>query len=110
MLKSEAPGVYFHVDGVQAFGKLDVNLENMDLYTLSGHKIGGPKGIGILMVKDHVDIAPIQYGGKQESGLRPGTVNVPGVTAITEAMIVTISKQASSIEKLKSFKMNFVII
>lgn len=104
MLKSEAPGVYFHVDGVQAFGKLDVNLANMDLYTLSGHKIGGPKGIGILMVKDHVDIAPIQYGGKQESGLRPGTVNVPGVTAITEAMIVTISKQPSSIAKLKKFQ------
>lgn len=104
ILKTEAPQAYFHVDGVQAFGKVEVDLSHIDMYTLSGHKIGAPKGIGILVVKNHVDLAPIQYGGKQEGRLRPGTINVPGVAALAEAMMITDSERAANIKRLKSLQ------
>lgn len=87
--------IYFHVDGVQAVGKLPLNLEFIDLYTISGHKIGAPKGIGALVVKEHVPISPILFGGNQENGIRPGTTNVPGVLSLTEALKISITKQGN---------------
>jgi len=71
----------FHVDAIQAFGKVELipNLKGVDLFSVSGHKIHGPKGIGALFIRDKVRIAPIVQGGGQEKGIRSGTENLPGI-------------------------------
>lgn len=69
----------FHIDACQSFGKLPLNAASADAITLSAHKCYGPKGIGALYIREGVQIDPIIFGGSQENGLRPGTVNVPGV-------------------------------
>ncbi|MBN2158108.1 MAG: cysteine desulfurase NifS [Spirochaetes bacterium] len=80
-------GVPFHVDAVQAAGKIpiDVNAIQCDLLTISGHKFHGPKGIGALYVRRGTRFRPILYGGHQEKGRRPGTENVPGIIGIGTA-------------------------
>ena len=77
--------ILFHADGVQAFGHIKVNLRalGVDLYSVSGHKIGAPKGVGALYVKSGVSMQPIVYGGGQESGLRSGTENAIGIAALS---------------------------
>ncbi|MEN8007266.1 MAG: cysteine desulfurase family protein [Candidatus Krumholzibacteriota bacterium] len=83
-------GVLFHTDAAQAAGKipLDVEKDGVDLLSLSAHKMYGPKGVGALYVRrrdPRVTLAPLQHGGGQERGLRPGTLNVPGIAAFGEA-------------------------
>src|SRR5262249_5607344 len=80
-------GVLFHADGVQALGKaaVDVRALNVDLYTISGHKIYAPKGVGALYVRKGVKLAPITYGGHHERDRRPGTENVAGVVGLGAA-------------------------
>jgi len=80
-------GVPFHIDAVQAAGKIpiDVNKINCDLLTISGHKFHAPKGIGVLYVRRGTRMRPILYGGHQERGRRPGTLNVPGIIGIGKA-------------------------
>lgn len=80
-------GVVFHSDGVQALGKVPVNVESLgvDLYSMSGHKIYAPKGIGALYVRRGTPLAPILYGGHHERDRRPGTENVPGAVALGAA-------------------------
>jgi len=83
-------GVLFHTDAAQAAGSitLDVERDGVDLMSLSSHKIYGPKGVGALYVRrrdPRVILAPHQFGGGQERGLRPGTLNVPGIAAFGEA-------------------------
>ncbi len=77
-------GVPFHVDGVQAAGKIPIDVKklNCDLYTVSGHKFHAPKGVGALYVRRGTRIRPILYGGHQERGRRPGTENVAGIVGI----------------------------
>lgn len=82
--------IYFHSDGTQAVGKLPVNLQTdrVDIMSFSGHKIYGPKGIGVLFKRKkdpYVQIDPFMIGGGQESGERSGTLNVPGIVGIGEA-------------------------
>lgn len=81
-------GVPFHVDAVQSFGKLplDVRQMNVDLLSLSAHKIYGPKGVGALYIRRGVKISPFFDGGEQESGRRGGTINVPGVVGFGGAV------------------------
>lgn len=74
-----------HVDGVQGFLRVPFDMKNADLYTLSGHKIHGPKGIGALIVRKGVRLAPRQIGGGQESGMRSGTENTPGIAGLKAA-------------------------
>ena len=76
------PGIFFHVDAVQAFGKLPVYPKRMhiDMLSVSGHKIHGPKGIGLLFIDERVRIRPLILGGGQQKGMRSGTDNVPGRT------------------------------
>ena len=80
-------GVSFHVDAVQAAGKIPINVNriNCDLLTISGHKFHAPKGIGALYVRRGTRIRPIILGGHQEKGRRPGTENVPGIIGIGRA-------------------------
>ena len=80
-------GVYFHTDAVQSFGKIpiDVNSMNIDLLSASSHKMYGPKGVGMLFVREGVKIEPILHGGGQELGLRSSTVNVPAIVGFAEA-------------------------
>jgi len=79
--------VIFHSDAAQSFGKLkiDVNSMGIDLLSCGAHKIGGPKGIGFLYVREGVKILPLIYGGGQERGLRGGTENVPGIAGFAKA-------------------------
>lgn len=85
--KQISPRCLFHSDGVQAFCKIDVNCEHagIDLYSLSAHKIGGPKGIGALWVRDGIRIAPFIIGGGQEEGERSGTENVAAIMGFCQA-------------------------
>lgn len=80
-------GATFHVDAVQAVGKIPLNMKNstIDLLALSGHKLHGPKGIGALYVRKGVRFRPLLIGGHQERGRRAGTENVPGIIALGKA-------------------------
>ncbi|MFC1481776.1 IscS subfamily cysteine desulfurase [Candidatus Neomarinimicrobiota bacterium] len=80
-------GAYFHTDAVQAAGKISVDVVDLDvdLLSLSGHKVHGPKGIGVLFVRKGVPLEPIIHGGKQEQGLRAGTENVPAIIGFGKA-------------------------
>lgn len=82
------PGAYLHVDGVQGFLKQASSALNpgIDSYSLSGHKLHGPKGVGALYVREGHRIAPILFGGGQEKGLRSGTENTPGIAGLNAAI------------------------
>lgn len=97
--------ILFHTDAVQAANYLDCNVENLgcDLLTLSGHKIYGPKGIGVLYKKKNVGIEPIIFGGHQEQGLRSGTENVAVIAAMGVA-IAEIKNQKSKIQDIEKFR------
>ncbi|MBB6216034.1 cysteine desulfurase [Anaerosolibacter carboniphilus] len=75
---------FFHVDAIQSFGKVKLNLGklNIDMLSISGHKIHGPKGIGAIFVRKGVKVSPIFLGGNQETGIRSGTENVPGILGL----------------------------
>ena len=87
-LKEKHPKVIFHVDGVQAYGKIKVDLvpSGIDLYSISAHKIRGPKGAGLLYVRTGLKLAPLMSGGSQEGGLRAGTENIPLIAGMTKAV------------------------
>lgn len=78
----------FHSDGVQAFGKIPVDVESLgvDMYSMSAHKIHAPKGVGALFIKKGVNIQPLIHGGGQENGYRSSTENVSGILAFSEAI------------------------
>src|SRR5919107_770202 len=90
-------GVTFHTDAVQAFGKVPVSMNELSctLLTISGHKIGAPKGIGALIVRDRKAIEAIIHGGGQQFGIRPGTENVAGAVALGRAAQLAVGEQAS---------------
>ena len=80
-------GIYFHTDAVQAYGHVPINVEelNIDMLSASGHKINGPKGVGILYVRNGVKIGAFIHGGAQERGRRAGTHNTPGIVGFGKA-------------------------
>jgi len=95
-------GVLFHSDAVQAFGKLPVSLRdvNCTLLTISGHKIGAPKGVGALIVRDRKAVEAIIHGGGQQFGIRPGTENVPGIVGLGVAARLAAEEQQSLAARL----------
>lgn len=88
LIKSCNPGIVFHVDAVQGYGKFRIHPKKwkVDMLSVSGHKIHGPKGIGFLYVNERIKINAISYGGGQQKGLRSGTENVPGIAGLGKAV------------------------
>ena len=84
IIKEKNPKTLFHVDAIQAFGKYHIYPKRMgiDLMSVSGHKIHGPKGTGALFIKNRTKVKPIIYGGGQQDGMRSGTENVPGIAGL----------------------------
>jgi cysteine desulfurase len=99
-------GSLLHADGVQAAGKIpvDVRALGVDLYSISGHKLYSPKGIGALYIKHGTRLAPIQFGGRHERERRPGTENVPGAIALGQAAALTTEVLASESARLRTLR------
>ncbi|MBM3327472.1 MAG: cysteine desulfurase [Calditrichaeota bacterium] len=98
--------ITFHSDAVQSFGKVPIDVRKMhiDMLSLSGHKIYGPKGIGALYVRDGLKLHPRQFGGKHEAGLRSGTENLPGIVGLgvaTDICRQIIDDEASRLTELR---------
>ena len=103
----------FHVDGAQYAGKVPLNVEDakIDLLSISAHKIYGPKGVGALYVRNknpHLDLNPLMRGGGQERGLRPGTLNVPGIVGLGEAARIAQQEMAPEMARAKELKLFLV--
>ena len=98
------------VDGIQAFGKGDVDLKGWDIdtFSFSGHKVHGPKGIGGLYVKKGVLLSPLVYGGNQEKGLRSGTENTPGIVGLGKAIEILNNNQESERKKVSEVRKYFI--
>src|SRR5512146_389306 len=101
--RCRAAGVCFHTDAVQAFGKIPLSVRDVPatLLTISGHKIGAPKGIGALVVRDRRAVEAIIHGGGQQFGLRPGTENVPGIIALGRAAELAAAEQSEEAHRLQ---------
>ena len=99
-------GIKFHTDAVQSFGKIDVDVEklNVDLLSLSSHKVNGPKGVGALYIKKGTRVVPLIHGGGQERGIRAGTENVPGIVGFGKACELAVAKLEEHYEKLSSIR------
>lgn len=106
VIKSINPDIVFHVDAVQAYGKVMIRPRsmNIDLLSVSGHKIHGPKGIGFLYIRKGTKIVPICYGGGQQRGMRSGTENVPGIVGLALAAKMCYTDFDAHIEKLYELK------
>src|SRR6266536_4145063 len=99
-------GVLFHSDAVQAFGKVPVSLHDVNcaLLTISGHKIGAPKGVGALIVRDRKAVEAIIHGGGQQFGIRPGTENVPGIVGLGVAARLAAAEQQALATRLRALR------
>jgi cysteine desulfurase len=99
-------GVTFHVDGVQAAGKIPVDMKTLgaDLYSISGHKLYAPKGIGALFVRKGVKLNPLLHGGRHERERRPGTENVPGTIALGRAAEIATRDLVTEIDRLEELR------
>ena len=98
--------LYFHTDAVQAINYLDTDVKELmvDFLAFSGHKVYGPKGIGVLYVRAGVKIAPLMQGGHQEWNLRPGTLNVPGIVGLGRAVELLQAEKAARVEHITTLK------
>ncbi len=92
-------GILFHTDAVQAFGKIPINVTNIDLLTMSSHKIYGPKGVGALFIRKGTRIEPILHGGGHEFGLRSGTENVAGIVGFAKATELAFKNMKKEMER-----------
>ena len=101
IIKAKNPNTIFHVDAIQAYGKLPIVPKNMgiDLLSTSGHKIHGPKGIGFLYIKEGTKISPIIFGGGQQKGMRSGTENVPGIVGLGKAVEIAMATMEERTKK-----------
>lgn len=109
LIKKMNPRILFHVDAVQGYGKFRILPKKMhiDLLSVSGHKIHGPKGTGFLYVDEKVKIKPIVFGGGQQSGLRSGTENVPAIAGLAKAIEMVYGDLDREVEKLYRLKEAF---
>ena len=105
-VKAKNPNVYFHVDAIQSFGKIEVIPKKIgcDLLSVSGHKIHGPKGSGFLYIKKGILIRPIIYGGGQQKNMRSGTENVPAIAGLGKAVEITFDSFDKKISHIKALR------
>lgn len=103
-------GVYFHSDAAQSFGKIQVDVKkfNVDLLTVSSHKMYGPKGVAALYLKEGTKIEPILHGGGHEFGLRASTVNVPAIVGFAEAVRIAEREMEEEGRRLRRFRDNII--
>ncbi len=106
LIKRKNPCALFHVDAVQGFGKekLYPKRMNVDLLSVSGHKIHGPKGVGLLYAGENVKLSPILFGGGQQRGLRSGTENVPGIAGLAKAAELVYGHMEEDVQRLYRLK------
>ena len=99
-------GILFHTDAVQAVGAvpIDVNAWNVDMLSLSGHKLHAPKGIGALYIRKGVRISNLIYGGAQERGLRAGTENLPGIVGLGKAVELAVAELPEYAERVSKLR------
>ena len=110
LIKRMNPRILFHVDAVQGYGKFKIHPKKLkiDLMSVSGHKIHGPKGVGFLYVDEKVKIKPILFGGGQQGGIRSGTENVPGIAGMAKAIEMIYSDLDREVIRLYDIKKAFV--
>lgn len=109
-IKSKKPDIIFHVDAIQGFGKYKIypKRENIDMMSVSGHKIHGPKGSGFLYIKDKLKIKPIIHGGGQQKGFRSGTENVPAIAGLAQAVKEIYENHEEKVARLYELKKHFI--
>ena len=110
LIKRFDKSIVFHVDAVQGYGKFRIfpKRMNIDLLSVSAHKIHGPKGIGFLYINEKIKIHPIIFGGGQQKGMRSGTENVPGIAGMTLAIEMVYDTLDEDIERIYELKDYFV--
>ena len=103
-------GAWFHTDAVQSTGKIKVDVRQMDvdLLSLTAHKIYGPKGIGALFVRRGLKLAPLFYGGSHEKKRRPGTENVAGAVGLAEALQIALARQLQDFTTMSELSDYFI--
>jgi cysteine desulfurase len=103
---AHARGIPVHTDAVQSLGRINVNVEDLgvDLLSISGHKLGGPKGIGALYIRKGTALQPVLVGGAQERGRRAGTENVAGIAGLAKAVEIAVEMQPAESQRLAALK------
>ena len=109
---AHAKGVLFHTDAVQAVGHIPIHVHDMDIDMLSAsaHKFNGPKGVGFLYIRTGVQITPLLHGGGQETGMRSGTENVPGIVGMAAALAEHMDKMKADAEYLENLRNDFITL
>ena len=110
IIKRKNPNTLFHVDAVQGYGKMELlpRKWKIDMLSVSGHKIHGPKGIGFLYVNEKVKMKPIIYGGGQQKNMRSGTENVPGIAGLAKAAELVYANLQCDINKMYCLREYFI--
>lgn len=110
IVKAYNKNILFHVDAVQGFGKYRIypKRQKIDMLSVSGHKIHGPKGIGLLYIDEHVKIKPIIFGGEHQRNIRSGTENVPGIAGIALAAKMIYQDLEEKVDKMRALKAHFI--
>ena len=101
-------GVLFHTDAVQAYGKIPLPMENIDLLSVSAHKLHGPKGVGLLYIRKGVRLTPLLHGGGHERDRRSGTENVPGIVGLTAASRLAFQERESTTARMRGFRSKLI--
>lgn len=100
---ADYPKAHFHTDATQAVGKININYDGIDTFSISAHKFYGVKGIGALLMKNIKNVKPVLFGGGHESNIRSGTVNLPGVTAMAKALRIAEETRDVTYQNLLSY-------
>ena len=110
IVKAYNKDILFHVDAVQGFGKYRIYPKKLkvDMCSISGHKIHGPKGTGALFIDEHVKIKPILFGGEQQKNVRSGTENVPGIAGLSLAAKTIYEDLDEKVDKMRELKQHFI--
>ena len=110
IVKAFDPGILFHTDCIQAYGKMVLRPGRWkaDMLSVSGHKIHGPKGIGFLYIKTGTKIKPLIWGGNQQKGIRSGTENMPGIAGLGRAADLIYTDHEDKIRKIGELKAHFI--